>query len=86
MAGIALALGLDIIIEIDPVSLKSKTTRTRLVIVDPNGGKQRLALNDYGLKPELKKLLEDYSSDLKDIGCSQKMVSEIMNKARTTWR
>ena len=86
MAGIAIALGLDILIEIDPVSLNSKTVRTRLVVVDPNGGKQRLALNDYGLKPELKKLLEDYSEDLKDLGCSQKLISEIMNKARTTWR
>ena len=46
MAGIAIALGLEILIEVDPVSMVSKTTRTRVVVVDPNGGKQRLSLND----------------------------------------
>ena len=86
VAGIAIATGLEILIEIDPVSLVSKTTRTRLVVVDPNGGKQRLALNDYGVKPELASMKKDYSSDLKDIGCSQKLISEIMSNIRTVWR
>lgn len=86
MAGIAIALGLEILIEVDPVSLRSKTTRTRLVIVDPNYGKHRLALNDYGIKPELASMKKDYSSDLKDLGCSQKLISEIMSKVRTVWR
>lgn len=74
LMGIAVVTDIDIVVEV------LHDFRTRLMLVDREGNKQRIAINDYTHNPDTEQMRNDYGDDLFSIGCSPDLIKKVFEK------